>query len=118
MRKPALHPGCDCHDCTEKCMPGRAGHFIGAKDCRFHMHHGAGRYCVSTVGDYHPSGQIEAEEIGLDRKYETMVFDKRAKSSRWEGVGFGAYNTPMEATLGHVRMLDKYKRIAAKERRS
>jgi hypothetical protein len=34
-------------------MP-HAGHFIGSRDCRFHLNTYVGGYIVSTVGDYWP----------------------------------------------------------------
>ena len=68
---------------------GNAAHFICGRWCRFHMATQVGPWLVSTVGEYvHPrhSGGSEAteekwlekhwpgENIGCDRKYETMVF--------------------------------------------
>lgn len=68
---------------------GSAGHFICGRWCRFHLATKVGSWLVSTVGEYvHPrhSGGSEAaekawlkdnwpgEDIGHDRKYETMVF--------------------------------------------
>lgn len=31
---------------------GHGGHFVGASDCRFHIHTHVGGFCVSTIGDY------------------------------------------------------------------
>lgn len=86
-------------------MP-HAGHFIGGRDCRFHLNTYVGGYIVSTVGEYEPAmviREIEAKclgiklegkgdslredallklgytKIGLNRIYETMVF--KAKRS-------------------------------------
>jgi len=68
---------------------GQPGHFICGRWCRFHLATEIGEYFISTVGEYvHPrhSGASEADEmewlkenwpgedIGWDRKYETMVF--------------------------------------------
>lgn len=77
------------------------GHFICARDCRFHLSTYVGGYIVSTVGEYEPSMEVREilaksrgmtlegkgdarradafkklgwEEIGCDRTYETMVF--------------------------------------------
>ena len=77
------------------------GHFICARDCRFHLNTCVGDFIVSTVGEYEPCiavQQIRAdsrgiklvgrgdalrydaqkklgyETIGCDRTYETMVF--------------------------------------------
>jgi hypothetical protein len=86
-------------------MPHPA-HFIGGRDCQFHLSTLVGDYIVSTVGEYHPDKEVRAihakvsgvviegrgdewdynffkrfgyMDIGRDRKYETMVF--RAKPS-------------------------------------
>ena len=80
---------------------GNAGHFICARDCRFHLCTKIGKYLVSTVGQYFPDEpvrEIEASsrgitlegkgdarrfdymqkvgytEIGYNRLFETMVF--------------------------------------------
>jgi hypothetical protein len=67
---------------------GHSAHFICGRWCRFHMATKVGDYLVSTVGEYippHRSGSERAEaewlkanfpgeDIGCDRKYETMVF--------------------------------------------
>lgn len=81
-------------------MP-HAGHFICAKDCKFHLNTYVGGVIVSTVGEYWPDSQVRKihaevagkhiegrgdeydrnyfkefgwEDIGCGRKYETMVF--------------------------------------------
>ena len=68
---------------------GSPGHFICGRWCRFHLCTLVGEFLVSTVGAYvHPRhGQGSelkeqewlkenwpGEDIGSDRKYETMVF--------------------------------------------
>lgn len=68
---------------------GNVGHFICGQWCRFHLTTKVGPWLVSTIGEYvHPrrsmgSEQTEiewlrdnwpGEDIGYNRKYETMVF--------------------------------------------
>lgn len=68
---------------------GNAGHFICGRWCRFHLATKVGPWLVSTVGEFvhprHSGGNERAEaewlkenwpgeDIGWDRKYETMVF--------------------------------------------
>lgn len=56
---------------------GQAHHFVAADSCRFHMATwvGGGRFLVSTVGDYRPSGSDEMQAIGIgDSFFETYVF--------------------------------------------
>lgn len=60
---------------------GVAGHFIGSSNCLFHMTTRIGKYLVSSVGEYFPFGVptngwtwADVVEVGLGRKYETMVF--------------------------------------------
>lgn len=82
---------------------GHPGHFICARWCRFHMTTKAGAWLVSTVGEMvppHRSGGSEAteaawlkdnypgEDIGYNRKYETMVFLAGAPCSA-EGCNCG-----------------------------
>lgn len=92
---------------------GRAGHFIAADRCFFHLHtHVAGgKYCVSTVGEYFPKGfaQTEPEQIGLDRLFETMVFkvDKKGQTNG-NNLDFQGYNTLESAQEGHVRFCEKW----------
>jgi hypothetical protein len=83
------------------------GHFICARDCRFHLNTYVGGYIVSTLGEYLPDESVREiiaesrgiklkglgdyrradflkkhgyEKIGADRLYETMVF--KAKKSK------------------------------------
>jgi hypothetical protein len=101
---------CQCHDCNgNKCLPGHAGHFIGAEDCHFLLHDGNARYCVSTVGDYRPGGGGNiSTSIGYQRNYETMVFDKQRKRDRWSEIDFDGYQTEAEARAGHAKLLARY----------
>ncbi len=57
---------------------GRAGHFCAAYNCQFHLHTHVGKYCISTVGEYHPNGphgKMETLGAGKNDFYETMVFE-------------------------------------------
>ena len=113
---------------------GSAGHFICAQWCRFHLCTLVGEYLISTVGEYvHPrhgmgSEQKEAEwteenfpgeDIGCDRKYETMVFETKGvctaedcncglptiKSTELDANG---YNLAGNATKGNYEMCEKW----------
>lgn len=123
-------------------MP-HAGHLIVGNDCRFHLNTYVGVYVVSTVGEYWPDSEsrkakakihgkvIEGrgdewdrnyfnefgyDDIGLDRKYETMVFKAKADKSKccqWrmasaEELDMEGYNDPEEAAAGHMRMCLKW----------
>ena len=123
-------------------MP-HAGHFICGRDCQFHLATYVGGYIVSTVGEYFPDSQVreifarsrgvvlegqgdfrEADymkkvgfrEIGLGRKYETMVFksertkDKCCPYAQNDGmnVDMDGYNDPGDAFKGHMKMCKKW----------
>lgn len=94
---------------------GQAGHFCAAKSCRFHLHTHVNGYCVSTVGDYHPPKDRtgcpteKAEEIGLDRLYETMVFKLDVKGeTNGNNLDFAAYNDRDAANAGHAAMVAEW----------
>ena len=54
---------------------GSPGHFIAARDCQFRMATRVGKWLISTVGEYYPSGMNSEMSLGGDgRIYETMVF--------------------------------------------
>jgi hypothetical protein len=125
-------------------MPHPA-HFICARDCRFHLATAIGKHIVSTVGEYLPDStvrdifaksrgvelkgigderladymkKIGYEEIGFDRKYETMVF-KANRSKRgccpWEQTSgseldFAGYNDADAAYKGHMKLCAKWAR--------
>lgn len=119
---------------------GSPGHFICCRWCRFHLTTRIGLYVVSTVGEYvHPrhgngSEQKEAEwlkenypgeDIGYQRKYETMVFLFTGKCDSEEcGCGmpthgghelyFEGYNRAKEATEGHMKACEIYSKKEAK----
>lgn len=123
------------------------GHFIAASDCKFHLNTAVagGKYIVSTVGEYFPDylvreGLAESrgvklegmgdarrydymekvgyEDIGLNRKYETMVF--KAKKSKHDccryeqtsgsNLDFEGYSTPRDAYKGHLKLCAKWDR--------
>ena len=53
---------------------GHPAHFIGSRNCRFHLATVIGEHMVSTVGDYYPASLDGPVDIGCNRKFETMVF--------------------------------------------
>lgn len=93
---------------------GIPGHFIGCRNCCFHMHSTVdGRWKVSTVGCYHPRGadsnRPEPIGAGEDSLYETMVFDLRDKSdAHWSGVSCVRYATEAAAEQGHADTIAEY----------
>ena len=119
------------------------GHLIVSRDCRFHLNTYVGKYIVSTVGEYLPDYQVREilaesrdiilegkgdnrladymkkmgyEDIGLDRKYETMVFPAKKSKDKCcpymmknaNNVDFDSYNSADDATIGHYKMCDKW----------
>ena len=115
---------------------GNVGHFICGKWCRFHLCTEIGNYLISTVGEYvhprHGRGKEDlemewlkenypGEDIGCNRKYETMVFKIDPNNRCTEptcGCGlpeidgyeqdFGGYNIAKDATAGHMELCQKY----------
>lgn len=120
------------------------GHLCVARDCRFHLNTYVGGYIVSTVGEYWPDSRVREinakcrgkiirgigdewdinyfkefgyEEIGYNRKYETMVF-KAKKSKNKECCPYDVadlseldiegYNTPDDAVKGHMKLCLKW----------
>ena len=112
---------------SERKYLGRPGHFVGADNCRFHLHTHVAGYCVSTVGDYRPPhvwdesmGGLRAreredpmDEIGHRRFFETMVFlltESGDDVQDWQEVDFAAYATTAEADAGHEQMVSRVER--------
>jgi hypothetical protein len=113
---------------------GVPGHFICSRWCRFHLTTCVGPWLVSTVGEYvHPrhsqgSEKTETEwlksnwpgeDIGYQRKYETMVFlAGEPCASSTCGCGLPAinghefdsngYNNRGDAQAGHLAMCAKW----------
>ena len=119
---------------------GHAGHFILGHKCRFHLNTYVGNYIVSTVGEYILDNQLidilkpefkdlkgdekeyayinkyKSEDIGYNRKYETMVF--KAKKSKHpccpyeiivsDETDSNGYNTAEDAFKGHLELCDKW----------
>jgi hypothetical protein len=100
-------------------MP-HAGHLCVSDRCKFHLNTYVNGYIISTVGEYKSQIESESEEfddIGANRKYETMVF--KAKKSdvgccpyeaiiEGESLEFEGYNDPLEARIGHIELCKKY----------
>lgn len=111
---------------------GSAAHLIVGRYCRFHLATKVGPWLVSTVGEYvHPMHSAGSEitertwleknwpgeDIGIDRKYETMVFRIGGECScgcglpvpeDWDGVGFAGYNDAHAAREGHMVLCQEY----------
>lgn len=123
------------------------GHFICARDCQFFLNTYVGDFIVSTVGEYFPDAPVREiiaqhrnitlkgigderrfdygkkigfKEIGLDRKYETMVFRASRREDDNEccpyrvsdhtDLDFDGYNDPVSAYKGHMKMCEKWSR--------
>lgn len=97
-------------------MPHPA-HFIDAYNCKFRMSTKVGEVIVSTVGEYDSTGKarFKFEDIGLRRKYETMVFpaipNLEHRCCPWQAVISGGceldsqgYNDPGDAYEGHMAL--------------
>ena len=125
---------------------GCPAHLIVSNDCRFHLATLVGKYIVSTVGEWLPDSEVREifaetkgitlqgrgddrradymkrvgyKEIGLDRLYETMVFEAGDRCAAPEcncgvpnisgsEVDFDAYNLAGDATRGHMAMCKKW----------
>lgn len=93
---------------------GEPGHFVGAYSCCFRLHTTVGRYRVSTVGCYHPSGtersQESVREIGYGRTFETMVFEneQHGEPTRWSELDTEGYYDAEAAREGHMAMCRKW----------
>lgn len=99
---------------------GRPKHFIGAINYSFRMGTMIGKYIISTVGEYRPLNHENIEDIGHNRKYETMVFKgKKCKCGCNDYVImpnkqidlFRAYNDFTEAENGHIEICLEVERM-------
>lgn len=118
-------------------MP-HAGHFIAGSKCQFRLNTYVNGYIVSTVGEYVVDSVVRQimcesrgipfvqgdrgehefgyEDIGLDRKYETMVFKAQKAEDKCcpykiivqDEMDFAAYNERDEAYVGHMGMCEKW----------
>ena len=125
---------------------GSPGHFVAAFNCRFHLCTHVGPWLVSTVGEWFPDAPVREllaesrginlvgvgdardrdyqnrigfEDIGCDRKYETMVFQAGAPCDRpdcncglpdtnGQEIEMDGYNDRGAATNGHMELCRKY----------
>lgn len=129
-------------------MPHSA-HLIVGSDCRFHLATKIGKYIVSTVGEYLPDAPVREifaesrkfnlvergdarirewikknggyEDIGWNRKYETMVFKAMKMPESRKGctacpfviesgnnIDSDGYSDAGEAYRGHLKMCRKW----------
>ena len=99
------------------------GHYCCASQCLFKLNTYVGGYIVSTVGEYIASDNKsdEFDDVGLNRKYETMVFKAEKSDNECcpygmesvDNVDFEGYNSSEDAMAGHYRFCKKW----AKKRR-
>lgn len=95
---------------------GNAGHLCVSSQCRFHICTQVGKYLISTVGEYFPSGSEKMESVGIARFYETMVFKITGECDCGCGLPMhdcseleiAAYQTAAEANKGHEKLVKKY----------
>jgi len=97
---------------------GFAGHFIGGKDCAYHLCTRIGGYLISTVGMYYPGLSRGASPTpigaGKDAILETYVFRCDGEDSDGNPItGLNEidserYADSMEAERGHCRYCEKY----------
>lgn len=116
------------------------GHYICGFDCRFHLNTWVGKFIVSTVGEYFPDAPVREifanirgvklegmgdvrrsdymekigfENIGYDRKYETMVFRSGPfvpnsccpyRQEKGIDLYMRGYNSAEEAAKGHLEI--------------
>lgn len=98
-------------------MP-HAGHFICGARCQFKLNTRVGKYIISTVGGLTPLSNDDGpfEKIGLDRLYETMVFDAVKSKEKCcpyrmktpTELDFEGYNDSGKAYKGHMKMCLKW----------
>jgi|SRR6266853_2466893 len=124
-------------------MP-HAAHFICGNDCRFHLATYVGDYIVSTVGEYLPDSEVREiiasvkkiklegrgdirladfmkkcgyQDLGVDRKYETMVFKGRKQDKHkccpyriedYTEIDCNGYNKAEDAYKGHLELCEKW----------
>jgi len=94
-------------------------HFICAERCQFVLATEVGGYLVSTVGEFvsNPIKVGQFEEIGFNRRYETMVY-KSLKSENlcceYEAdissgdLDMNGYNSAKAAYQGHIALCNKW----------
>ena len=93
---------------------GYAMHFCASSSCRFRMGTLVGKHIISTVGDMLLDNKVV--EVGCDRKYETMVFEREYDCTCGCGLAchngseleMRGYNDAKSATQGHLEMCQKY----------
>lgn len=89
---------------------GRAGHFVAANKCRFHLHTHVSKYCISTVGEYFPYGwDGEMETMNAYNYYETYLNDYNPKKEIIEkhGIKITYTDTLEQAEKAHIDMCHK-----------
>lgn len=96
---------------SERIEIDRPGHLIVADQCRFFLHTRVGKWRISTIGDWRPEhADGERWDIGLDRAYETMVFElgDDGEPVDWSERASDGYSTEAEAREGHEAMVARY----------
>lgn len=101
---------------------GQAGHFVGWRDCQWHLCTEVNGYIISTLGEYIPNRQRntvgQAMPLGLspDDLYESMIFEVGGHcpcgcghpTQSGSSLDMNRYKTPLEARLGHMKLVEEY----------
>lgn len=95
---------------------GFAGHYIGGRQCAYHLCTRIGDRMVSTVGAYYPDRTSDMQTLGIgdDDFFETMVFPCDGEDEHgninileWSEIESHSYPTSIAAEIGHRNICDR-----------
>lgn len=102
---------------------GYAGHFIGGKNCAYHLSTRIGKHLISTVGHYLPKssdGVMVPIGAGENANFETYVFDCEGEDESGDPIipsfteiDGERYAKSIDAENGHYRYLAKYRALSS-----
>ncbi len=90
---------------------------LAMPDFRFcrHTHVANGRYCITTMGDFHPGDCLDAEElVACGHFYQTTVYDWQGSHPLLELASVG-YDDAARAHDGHIEVCYAWDRKAREE---
>lgn len=93
-------------------------HFVGGKNCIYHLATKVGEFLISTIGDYYIEDNRQTLRSWEKSFYETCIFvcsgeDKNGNPiiEDWTEIDGRSYETSVEAENEHYEFCKKYSKI-------
>lgn len=87
---------------------GHAGHFIGGRNCSFHLNTHVNGYIISTVGEYRPSVAFDGDQMRPRRDADPPMPIGGGKDSVFVAESYNSKCCPFVMESGTELVCERY----------